>query len=73
MAGPVWRHEPTRSGTCVACLREVTGVFVEGEVSDNALAPGRLVCADCYSRDHDLAIGAELGRHVTAPAYARRP
>jgi hypothetical protein len=73
MAGPVWRHEPSSSGTCEACLREVTGLFVEGEVDGNALHPGRKVCADCYGRSHELIVGGELGSHVTAPAYARRP
>jgi hypothetical protein len=65
----VWRFERERHGACELCLREATGVFVEGEVVDNALTAPRLVCPECYRRFADLAVGAELGGRVAAPAY----
>ncbi len=73
MSGPVWRFESRRSGRCSVCLRPAEGLFVEGEVVDNALLPQRLVCSACFARWGELVTAGETGRHVPAPAYARRP
>ena len=71
MSGPVWRFEKDQSGTCDVCLRPATGVFREGDVSDNTLSSQRLVCPDCMRRWNPLVVGGELGRKSHAPAYAR--
>jgi hypothetical protein len=73
MAGPVWRFDPVREAICDSCLRRVTGIFVEGEVSDNTLEPVRLVCSDCISRMKGLVVSGEVGGHARSPAYARDP
>ncbi|GEM_PF-750063 len=73
MSGPVWRFESKRSGRCSVCLQPAEGLFVEGEVVDNAHLPQRLVCRGCFARWGELVTAGEAGRHVPAPAYARRP
>jgi hypothetical protein len=72
MSGPVWRYESGTEASCAVCLRTVTGVFVEGEVADNALQIGRRVCPDCYHRLTGMLVGGELGVQAPGPAYARR-
>jgi len=71
MSGPVWRFEKDQTGTCDVCLRPVTGVFREGDVTANTLSSHRLVCPDCMQRWNPLVVGGELGRKSHAPAYAR--
>jgi len=51
------------------CLSVTTGVFVEGEIVDNALTAPRLVCPECYRRFAGLVVGGELGDRAAAPAY----
>ncbi len=72
MSGPVWRFERATEATCAVCFRTVTGVFVEGEVVDNAFRAGRRVCTDCYGRTRAMLVGGELGGSAEAPAYAHR-
>jgi len=48
----------------------VVGMFVEGEVFDNALAPVRRICRDCFRRDAALVVEGELDGRVPGPAYA---
>lgn len=71
MSGPVWRFEADVKGGCDVCLRSAQGLFVEGEVADNALTPARIVCASCYERFNELVVGGEQGAHGISPAYAR--
>ena len=73
MAGPVWRFEANRVASCVVCFREARGVFIEGEVLDNELEPGRAVCPDCYRRSAGIVVAGEAGAHAPAPAYGRKP
>ncbi len=70
MAGPVWRFDRESHGTCDVCLREIRGLFVEGEVEANELAPVRRVCEECLSRWRPLVVKGEVGRRVPGPAYA---
>ena len=70
MAGPVWKFDAHATGACDFCLREVEGMFVEGEVVDNALAPVRRICRDCFGRDAALVVEGELDGRVPGPAYA---
>ena len=70
MAGPVWQFDAERAGICDSCLRRCTGMFVEGEVADNALEPVRLICPDCISRMGRLVVSGEIGSQAKAPAYA---
>ena len=71
MSGPVWRFEQDLKGPCNVCMREVTGLFVEGTVADNALGPDRIVCPDCYHRWTTMLVAGERDRKTTAPAYVR--
>ena len=73
MSGPVWRLEPDTAKSCDLCLRHVQGVYVEGEVGDNALTPSRHVCVDCYGHSTKLVVDGELGSRQASPAYAREP
>ena len=73
MSGPVWRLAPDTATTCDLCLRHVHGVYLEGEVVDNALAPTRHVCPECYGQSARLIVVGELGSRQPSPAYAREP
>ena len=73
MAGPVWRFESSRKGSCSSCFRQVAGMYIEGEVEDNQLLPCRGVCHECYQHSPALVVGGQSGARVVAPAYARRP
>jgi len=72
MGGPVWRFDRTASGTCTVCGQEAKGLFVEGEVADNALHPTRQACRVCYERNQRFLVTGEAGRHTAGPAYAHR-
>jgi hypothetical protein len=67
----VWQFEPRQEGTCEECRRRREGMFVEGEVVDNVLRPGRLVCAPCRGQWRPYVVAGEVGRHEPGPAYAR--
>ena len=71
MSGPVWRFEPEASGLCDVCLRESTGMVVEGCVEDSALRPMRRVCSRCYASSTTLVVAGEVGGKSTSPAYVR--
>ena len=73
MAGPVWSFDASLKATCDICLRSRVGMFVEGEVVDNRLAPVRVVCPDCLSRTNELAVSGESSGRAKAPAYAHDP
>jgi hypothetical protein len=70
MAGPVWRFDENKDTTCDVCLRTCRGLYVEGEVADNELAPVRAVCADCLQATNRLVVSGETGGRAKAPAYA---
>ena len=70
MAGPVWRFYESRDATCDVCLRKCHGVFVEGEIADNELAPIRAVCPECLATMNRLVVSGETGGRAKAPAYA---
>jgi hypothetical protein len=46
-------------------------MYVEGEVVDNVLHRGRLVCRDCFTRWRPYVVAGEVGRRAPGPAYAR--
>lgn len=71
MSGPVWRFEPEQQDTCDVCRRRSGGMYVEGEVVDNVLHRGRLVCRDCFTRWRPYVVAGEVGRRAPGPAYAR--
>jgi hypothetical protein len=70
MAGPVWRYDEDRDAICDVCLRATRGVYVEGEVADNSLAPVRSVCPECLATTNRLVVSGEVGDRAKAPAYA---
>jgi hypothetical protein len=70
MAGPVWKYDDSAKGVCDFCLRTSEGMFVEGEISDDALVPVRRICRDCFERSTRLVVRGEVGSHAVAPAYA---
>jgi hypothetical protein len=72
LSGPIWRFDEELTATCDFCFREMTGLFIEGKVADDAFAPGRRICSDCYRRWNRLVIRGEVGGRAPAPAYARR-
>lgn len=69
MSGPVWRFESALRGACDVCLSEVTGLFIEGEIDDGTLAPGRKVCPACVADRNELVVTGELGKQIAGPAY----
>ncbi len=69
MSGPVWRFEQDLHGTCEVCMRETTGLFVEGTVENNVLDASRTVCPDCYRRWTTMLVAGEKDRKSAAPAY----
>ncbi|MGE5236614.1 MAG: hypothetical protein ACM3O7_09715 [Acidobacteriota bacterium] len=71
MSGPVWRFEASGRGRCDNCLTDVEGLFVEGQVADNGLRPGRRLCRTCFAQGSQLVVNGEVGRHVPSPAYVR--
>jgi hypothetical protein len=71
MSGPVWRFEAGATGRCESCLRDVKGLFVEGQVSDNAMTPVRRLCTECFAHGDRLVVNGEAGQHVPSPAYVR--
>ena len=70
MAGPVWKFSENAKGVCDYCLRPNEGMFLEGEIADDSLAPIRQVCGDCFQRFTRLVVRGEVGGHAVAPAYA---
>jgi hypothetical protein len=70
MAGPVWRFDENMDAICDVCLRECRGMYIEGEVTDNELAPVRAVCPECLQTMNRLVVSGETGGRATAPAYA---
>jgi hypothetical protein len=73
MSGPVWRYDTDLTGTCDACLREASGMYVEGEIRDNALSQQRQVCSECYANVGGMIVRGEAGTRRIGPAYARTP
>jgi hypothetical protein len=71
VSGPVWQFESNLEATCDECRRRREGMFVEGEVVDNVLLPGRQVCSDCFTRWQPYVVAGEVGRRAPGPAYAR--
>ena len=71
MSGPVWRFEPEANGPCDICLRETTGLYVEGSVQQSALRPLRRICPECYSGGTAFVVAGEAGAKSTSPAYVR--
>ncbi|MEW6337949.1 MAG: hypothetical protein ACOY3Y_05295 [Acidobacteriota bacterium] len=72
MSGPVWRFEERREAQCDVCLRQVTGVYVEGEIGANRLDPHRALCPACFAGGASMVVSGHRGDRVPGPAYAPR-
>jgi hypothetical protein len=70
MAGPVWRFDEHKEGICDVCLRECTGMYIEGQVVDNELTAVRAVCPECLTSMNRLVVSGESNDRAKAPAYA---